>query len=92
MMQPQTAINLRICVKTGEDNYSKINNLLIFEYKYIILHIDRWEIMSTLNKNGVYIFLIAPIIEKNDKKRFFPDKTVPGNRNPGRTRCQQVKY
>ena len=86
MMQPQTAIDLRICVKTGEDNCSKINNLLIFEHKYIILYIDRWEIMSALNKNRVHIFLIAPIIEKNDKTRVFPDKTVPGIRDPGRTR------
>ena len=91
MMQPQTAIDLRICVKTGEDNYSKINNLLIFENEYIILYINRWEITSAINKNGIHIFLIVPIFEKNDKNRVFPDKTVPGNRDPGRTRCQQVK-
>ena len=64
----------------------------MFYTKCIILYINRWGKTSAINKNRVHVFLIAPIFEKIYKKRFFPDKTVPGNRDPGRTRCQQVKY
>ena len=92
MMRSRTDRNLRICVKTGEGKYSKFNYLLTFLTKYIILHINRRVKTSALNMNRIHVLPFAPVFEKIDKKRFFPDKTVPGNRDPGRTRWQQVKY